>query len=180
MASWTFRPLPELSNVILITIGHCHSLPFQDTHLSTVMPCKWQNQGLNPGQKHGWHGLRPVRPSGAQILQAQEEGNQGLERGRGIRVWKEEEESGMRYNLGICLAPGLDHVCWELLGNHLEITLQPFLLQAGCPQLTLWSMLCGWVCPHLRKAAWEPSVWEAQPSPHQVGDSQLALALPEV
>ena len=97
-----------------------------------------------------------------------------------IRVWKEEGESGMRYNLGICLAPGLDHVCWELLGNHLEITLQPFLLQAGCPQLILWSMLCGWVCPHLRKAAWEPSVWEAQPSPHQVGDSQLALALPEV
>ena len=85
LASRTFRTLPELSNVILITISHCHSLPFQDSHFSTVMPCKWQNQSLNPGQKHGWHDLCPVKSSGAQILQAQEEGNQGLEGGRGIR-----------------------------------------------------------------------------------------------
>ena len=89
------------------------SLPFQDTHLSTVMPCKWQNQGLNPGQKHGWHGLRPMRPSGAQILQAQEEGNQGLERGRGIR--DEVQSRNLPYSW---TWPRLQRATWEPSWNH--------------------------------------------------------------
>lgn len=76
--------------------------------------------------------------------------------------------------------PGFDHVFREWFESHLEIAPQPSLLEAGCPQLTLGLAPRGWVCSRLRKAAREPSVPEAQPPAPQAGDSQPALALPEV
>lgn len=76
--------------------------------------------------------------------------------------------------------PGFDCVFRELVENHLEMTPQPSLPQAGRRPLTLGPALRRWVCSGPRKAAREPPVPEAPPPPPQPGDSQPALALPEV
>lgn len=117
--------------------------------------------GLEPRPKAWMAWSSPKGLPGAPSCRLQEEGNQGL-KGRGIR----DEVKSRDLPCSWVWPHNLLRAAWEPSWNH---PLQPFRCR-----LDALSLHCGralWVdLPTFEEeAAWEPSVWEAQPSPRRRG-----------